>query len=62
MAEIINLNKIRKERARAAKTALAKQNRLVFGRGKGAKALVEKQGAIETARLDGLRLEDPDKA
>lgn len=62
MAEIINLNKVRKERVKAAKSALAKQNRLVFGRFKGAKALAEQQGAVEAARLEGHRLEDTDKA
>ena len=53
MAEIINLNKVRKDRARAAKAALAKQNRLLFGRTKNTKAMVEKNAASETIRLDG---------
>lgn len=60
MAEIINLNKVRKERAKAAKATLAARNRLIHGRKKGAKALVEKQSAVDTARLDGHRLEDSD--
>lgn len=61
MAEIINLNKVRKERAKAAKAALAKQNRLVFGRAKGAKALVEKQTAMDVSRLENHRLDDPER-
>ncbi len=58
MAEIINLNKVRKERAKAAKAALAKQNRLVFGRTKETKALIEKSSIAEAARHGGHRLDD----
>lgn len=61
MAEIINLNKVRKERARAAKTALAKQNRIVFGRTKTEKAISEKTSMFEVSRIDGHRLDDHDR-
>lgn len=61
MAEIINLNKVRKERARAARAALAKQNRIVFGRTKSEKSLSEKTSMFEVSRIDGHRLEDRDR-
>ncbi|NIJ21219.1 hypothetical protein FHS95_002922 [Sphingomonas naasensis] len=50
MADIINLNKARKARARAGKTVRAQENRVRFGRTKA-----EKQAdAAETAKLDRL--------
>lgn len=59
MAELINLNKARKQKARAAAESLAAANRVKFGRTK-----VEKQrdasAEAEAARhLDGLRRELP---
>lgn len=38
MADIINLNQARKQRARAEKSAKAEENRVRFGRTKAAKA------------------------
>lgn len=55
MADLINLNKARKERARADKSAKAAENRVAFGRTKAEKE-VEKAEAQKAARLlDGHR-------
>ena len=62
MADIINLNQARKARAKAARAALAAQNRLFFGRPKGTKALAEKKNVFEASRLDGHKLEDMEKS
>jgi ribosomal protein L19E len=50
MAEIININRARKQRARAASVIKAEENRVRFGRTKA-----EKQAdAAERARVDKL--------
>jgi hypothetical protein len=50
MAEIININRARKQRARAASAIKAEENRVRFGRTKA-----EKQAdAAESARVDKL--------
>ncbi|MDP3293460.1 MAG: DUF4169 family protein [Nevskia sp.] len=57
MAELINLNKARKQKARAAAEALAAANRVKFGRTKADK---QRDAAVEAEaarRLDGLRRE-----
>jgi hypothetical protein len=55
MADLINLNKARKERARAEKPAKAAENRVAFGRTKAEKDL-EKARTENAARLlDGHR-------
>ena len=46
MAEIVNLNRIRKHKARADKDAKAAENRVVFGRTKA-----EKQKAAAEKRI-----------
>ena len=62
MAEIINLQKVRKQRARADKAEQAEQNRIKFGRTK-AERMLEETRAEKLAKLtDGHRLDgDPDK-
>ena len=50
MADIINLNQARKQRARAGKSAKAEENRARFGRTKAEKAL----DRAETAKIDRL--------
>ncbi|GEO99780.1 DUF4169 family protein [Methylobacterium haplocladii] len=62
MAEIINLNQFRKARDKAEKAVRAAENRVVFGRPKKAKTLAEKKAAIESDRLEGHRLKNPDDA
>lgn len=58
MAEIVNLNKARKAKARAEDKAQAAENRAKFGRPRGEKA-AEKARADKAARdLEGHRLSD----
>ncbi len=53
MAEPVNLNRFRKEKARAAKKARADENAVKFGRTKGEK-LRDAQSSEKSARqLDG---------
>ena len=58
MAEIVNLRRARKDRARAEKEAGAAENRTRFGRTKGEKRKAEvEQGRVKST-LDGKKLED----
>ena len=58
MAEIVNLRRARKGRARASKDARAAENRTRFGRSKAEKRATEaERGRAETA-LDGNKLAD----
>ena len=50
MADIINLNQARKQRARAGKSAKAEENRVRFGRTKAEKAA----DAAERTKIDRL--------
>ncbi len=59
MAELINLNKARKQKARAAAEALAAANRVKFGRTKAEKQRDASAGAEAVRRMDGLRRETP---
>jgi hypothetical protein len=59
MGEIINLRHTRKQRARAAAEALARENRRRFGLTAPAKAADKLQQARDRTRLDGARLEQP---
>lgn len=60
MAEIINLNKARKVKARLGAEKQAAENRVRYGRSKAQK----QQDAAETEamrrKLDGLRLDPPE--
>ena len=58
MAEIINLNKARKEREKAADKAKAAENRIAKGRKKAFKSRLQVE--LEKARreLDGKKLDD----
>ena len=56
MAEIINLRKARKDRARAEDGKRAEQNRIAFGRTKAEKAHAKAEQALERKRQDGHRL------
>lgn len=53
MSTPINLNKFRKQKARADKRAQADQNSMKFGRTKAQKDLEEAQKAKAEALLDG---------
>lgn len=59
MAELINLNKARKQKARAAAETLAAANRVKFGRTKAEKQRDASAEAEAAHRLDGLRRELP---
>jgi Domain of unknown function (DUF4169) len=52
MAEIVNLNRIRKARAKQEAQSEAERNRVTFGRTKS-----EKQTAARTVELDSRRLD-----
>ena len=57
MAEIVNLNRAKKRRARAQDAALAQQNRVRFGRTGAEKARDRHTEAAREALLDGSRRE-----
>ncbi|MBO9408228.1 DUF4169 family protein [Shimia sp. R9_1] len=61
MAEIINLNKFRKARARADQKTQADENAVKFGRTKAQKQLEEAQAEKSERDLDGKeRSKDPE--
>ena len=60
MSTPINLNKYRKEKARAAKRAQADENSVKFGRTKTQKQLEEAQKAKAKALLDGHKTDQPE--
>lgn len=53
VAEIINLNRARKAKRRAADTAQAEANRAAFGRTRAEKAADEAERQRQTVALDG---------
>lgn len=57
MADIINLNKARKQRQKAAREQQAAENRIRFGRTKAEKQLDAARAEAEARKLDGLKLE-----
>lgn len=57
MAEPVNLNRFRKEKARAAKKARADENAVKFGRTKAQKALEEARAQKAERDLDGKERE-----
>jgi len=58
MAELINLNKARKAKARAAGKAQAAENRTKFGQTKGQKAVAQLDAERARRELDGKKRED----
>ena len=58
MGEIVNLNRARKQRARAQQAALAEENRARFGRTGAAKLNDDRAEARRRALLDGARRDD----
>jgi len=52
MSKPVNLNRYRKEKARAEKKARADQNAVTFGRSKAEKDLDKARNAQEVKRLD----------
>lgn len=62
MADIINLNRTRKARARADKALQADANRIAFGRTKAEKLATQAEAQKAKNTLDGARRERPDKS
>lgn len=58
MAELVNLNKARKARARAETRSTAAANRVVFGRTKAEKAQARQEQAQARRTLDGARRDE----
>ena len=57
MAEIVNLRRARKDRARSEKAARAAENRTRFGRGKVEKRATEVERARAETALDGKKID-----
>lgn len=58
MGEIVNLNRVRKARAKAEAAKRAERNRAVSGRGKAETQADQAARAAEDRRLDGKKLDD----
>lgn len=58
MAEIVNLNRWRKAKAKDEKTRQADANRVAFGRTKAEKDAARKQAERVAKDLDGKKVED----
>jgi hypothetical protein len=58
MAELINLNKARKAKARAAGKAQASENRVRFGQTKGQKAATKLDAERVRRELEGKKRDD----
>ena len=58
MGEIVNLNRVRKDRAKAEVKAAAQANRAAHGRAKGDRKKAEKERARAERLLDGAKRED----
>lgn len=57
MAEIINLNRVRKAQAREERAREATENRIRFGRGKAEKKAAEAEAERAADRHEGHRLD-----
>jgi hypothetical protein len=62
MADIINLSRTRKARARADKALQAEANRIAFGRTKAEKLATQAEAQKAKSTLDGARREGPEKS
>ena len=60
MAEVVNLRRARKERARAEAAKQADANRVAFGRTKAEKSLTAAERDLAARRIDGHKLEKPE--
>ena len=61
MTEIVNLQRVRKERTRREREAHADANRRRFGRTKAEKVSDRDTASRTTRMLDGKRLDDPEE-
>jgi hypothetical protein len=62
MAEIVNLRRARKQKARAEAGKTAEQNRIDFGRSKAERRLAEAERDKAARHIDGHRLDRDDDA
>ncbi len=60
MGEIVNLRRARKRKERQREEAVADQNRVVFGRSKAERRLIQTERAIAEANLEAHRIVRPD--
>ena len=60
MAEVVNLRRARKERARGEAAKQADANRVAFGRTKAEKSLTAAERDLTTRRIDGHKRETPE--
>jgi hypothetical protein len=60
LGEIVNLRRARKRRDRQREEAVADQNRVVFGRSKAERRLIQTERAIAEATLAAHRIVRPD--
>ena len=58
MGELVNLNRVRKDRAKAGARATASANRAAHGRTKGERTRAETERERAARLLDGSKLED----
>ena len=58
MGEVVNLNKVRKDRAKAEAKRTAKANRASHGQSKSERTAAEKERDRADRLLDGSKLED----
>ncbi|MDJ0450255.1 DUF4169 family protein [Methylocystis sp. JR02] len=58
MAEVVNLRRARKDRAKREKEAQAQENRISFGRTKTERDLTDAQKRLEAAKLDAHKREE----
>lgn len=58
MGEVVNLNRVRKDRAKAEAKTVAAANRATHGRTKAEKTKTDKERARAEKLLDGSKLED----
>jgi len=58
MGEIVNLNRVRKDRTKAEARATASANRVAHGQTKAERTRVETERARAARLLDGSKLED----
>ncbi|AOG08042.1 DUF4169 family protein [Bosea sp. RAC05] len=61
MAEIVNLRRARKQRARQDADKQAQQNRIAFGRTKAERSLTQAERDKAARTLDGHHLAPPDE-
>jgi len=58
MGEVVNLNRVRKDREKAEAKATAKSNRATYGRSKADRTRAEAERTRAARLLDGSKLED----